>query len=362
MGGLCRPNQRLRGCCVQKAQHRGRSEGVHSSQVGCGVNDCDIVYCDGACKGNGQVGSVAGIGVWWDHGDPRNIAERCPGDQTNNRAELIAIVRILETTPPLKRRLLIKTDSRYSIQCVSSWIFKWMSNGFLTADGKPVKNRALIKYLAALIHARRTMYQTVEFKHVRGHVGIEGNEAADQLANLGTTKPVLPERDWEKLEEQVLQSLKSTKFKPAKIVDDEPKEYAGDTLGDGSIGTNIGSIKPSQRSSTSSSRSDKPTKCPPSTSSMPTVSALPAKVSPPRTIPAVAFAAVPSAKDTRVGGGNKLPAAGSFGSTSVAKSPPPKSVPFISPTTALGREELQAYASCLLDDHESTNVGEDGHI
>ncbi|KAF8845984.1 hypothetical protein BDN67DRAFT_8000 [Paxillus ammoniavirescens] len=35
--------------------------------------DCDIVYCDGACKGNGQVGSVAGVGVWWGHGDPRYV-------------------------------------------------------------------------------------------------------------------------------------------------------------------------------------------------------------------------------------------------------------------------------------------------
>lgn len=33
--------------------------------------DCDVVYCDGACKGNGQIGSVAGVGVWWGHGDPR---------------------------------------------------------------------------------------------------------------------------------------------------------------------------------------------------------------------------------------------------------------------------------------------------
>lgn len=37
--------------------------------------DCDIVYCDGACKGNGQPGSIAGIGVWWGHGDPRYV--RC---------------------------------------------------------------------------------------------------------------------------------------------------------------------------------------------------------------------------------------------------------------------------------------------
>jgi ribonuclease HI len=30
----------------------------------------DVVYCDGACKGNGQVGSVAGIGVWWGKNHP----------------------------------------------------------------------------------------------------------------------------------------------------------------------------------------------------------------------------------------------------------------------------------------------------
>ncbi len=66
----------------------------------------DVVYSDGACKGNGKPGSVAGIGVWWGPDDVRcvqviinppvhgpttrrrNIAERCPGGQTNNRAEL----------------------------------------------------------------------------------------------------------------------------------------------------------------------------------------------------------------------------------------------------------------------------------
>ena len=68
----------------------------------------DVVYTDGACSGNGQPGSVAGIGVWWGVDDPRyvffssmlpstyiyltgrsNLSERSPGRQTNNRAELI---------------------------------------------------------------------------------------------------------------------------------------------------------------------------------------------------------------------------------------------------------------------------------
>lgn len=31
----------------------------------------NIVYTDGACKGNGKVGSIAGIGVWWGWDDPR---------------------------------------------------------------------------------------------------------------------------------------------------------------------------------------------------------------------------------------------------------------------------------------------------
>lgn len=111
-----------------------------------------VVYSDGACKGNGAPGSVAGIGVWWGSDDPRwvtsapqsivankpmrfrNIAERCPGSQTNNRAELIvglrnsfffvifqlkriqALIRALEATKGIKS-LKIKSDSKYSINC-----------------------------------------------------------------------------------------------------------------------------------------------------------------------------------------------------------------------------------------------------
>jgi len=33
----------------------------------------DVVYTDGACSGNGQLGSVAGIGVWWGADDPRYV-------------------------------------------------------------------------------------------------------------------------------------------------------------------------------------------------------------------------------------------------------------------------------------------------
>ncbi|KAH9832886.1 ribonuclease H-like domain-containing protein [Rhodofomes roseus] len=162
-----------------------------------------IVYSDGACKGNGKVGSIAGIGVWWGHGDERNLAERCPGAQTNNRAELIAIVRVLETTPHDRRSLLIKTDSQYSINCFQNWLPGWEARKWINSKGEPVKNKELIRYLSALLDQRALEGQKVRLQYVRGHVGEEGNEGADWLANIGVTRPERPERDWETLRASV---------------------------------------------------------------------------------------------------------------------------------------------------------------
>ncbi|KAJ3717297.1 ribonuclease H-like domain-containing protein [Lentinula guzmanii] len=169
-----------------------------------------VVYCDGACKGNGKVGSVAGIGVWWGHNDPANLAERCPGEQTNNRAELVAICRVLETTPFRKSLLAIKTDSKYSINCEHSltkftgfnkWMPIWRNNDWKKADGTEIKNLELIRYVNDLLAARFQIGQSVRLEHVKGHSGIEGNEGADYLANLGATMAEEADRDWSALRE-----------------------------------------------------------------------------------------------------------------------------------------------------------------
>ncbi|KAK7058660.1 hypothetical protein VNI00_002296 [Paramarasmius palmivorus] len=163
-----------------------------------------VVYCDGASKGNGTDGAIAGLGVWWGRSDERNLAERCPGEQTNNRAELIAIARILETTPVDKtRRLIIKTDSKYSMDCFHNWIQKWRENGWKNSSGQDVKNAPLIRYIATLLEFRVRLGQKVMLQKVKGHAGIEGNEGADYLANMGTlitTHP--PDRDWDEEERQ----------------------------------------------------------------------------------------------------------------------------------------------------------------
>ncbi|THH17906.1 hypothetical protein EW146_g2995 [Bondarzewia mesenterica] len=188
--------------------------------------DEDVIYTDGACRGNGMVGSVAGVGVWWDHGDARNISERCPGTQTNNRAELIAIIRTLETVPISRKPLKIKTDSQYSIKClqirlsrhlcrpihykilalysgIKEWLPNWVARNFISSTGEPVKNVQLIKYLAVLIDLRAKSGQKVSLQYVRGHMGEEGNEGADRLAVYGSSYPEAPDRDWDALRRDV---------------------------------------------------------------------------------------------------------------------------------------------------------------
>ncbi|KAI0067219.1 ribonuclease H-like protein [Artomyces pyxidatus] len=174
-----------------------------------------VVYTDGSCRGNGQVGAYAGVGVWWGRDDPRNISERCPGAQTNNRAELIAIINALEKTPISDRTLVIKTDSKYCIQCVEDWLPNWRKRAFRSAKGTPVKNIDLVQYFDTLLVHRERQGQKVKLVHVYGHQGEEGNEGADRLANEGGIRQEVPDVDWnarrveleQQAEAEALQSL-----------------------------------------------------------------------------------------------------------------------------------------------------------
>ncbi|KAJ7150374.1 ribonuclease H-like domain-containing protein [Mycena filopes] len=210
----------------------------------------DVVYSDGASKGNGKVGAYAGVGVWWGPNDPRNLAERCRGEQTNNRAELIAILRILETTPHSKRPLLIKSDSIYSISCFKNWIQNWIKRGWVTANKEPVKNAALIRYISAQLDARARRGQRVRLQHVKGHSGQVGNEGADEMANKGCFEPIARERDWAQLEAELRARLE-VEFQgpdvpapaPLEVEADEADLLAGvDTVGAGESPTKMRKI------------------------------------------------------------------------------------------------------------------------
>ncbi|KAH6617626.1 ribonuclease H-like domain-containing protein [Chaetomium tenue] len=147
-------------------------------------NGLVIVYTDGSSLGNGRVGATAGVGVYFGDNDPRNVSERLEGEtQTNQRAELTAILRALEIID-LAQDLEIRTDSKYSIQCVTEWYINWERNGWKTRSG-PVKNQDLVQLVRDKLEEREAKGGRTQFIWVKGHDTDQGNIAADQLAVAG---------------------------------------------------------------------------------------------------------------------------------------------------------------------------------
>jgi ribonuclease HI len=136
------------------------------------------VYTDGACKGNPGPG---GWGALLQAGVQEKEIFGGEAQTTNNRMELVAVIRALQA---LKRpsRLVIHTDSQYVQKGISEWIHGWKARGWLTADRKPVKNADLWRELDALAAGHQ-----ISWRWVRGHQGHPGNERADALANRGVT-------------------------------------------------------------------------------------------------------------------------------------------------------------------------------
>ena len=50
------------------------------------------VYTDGACSNNGKLNAKAGYGIYFGENDNRNTYKRIEGKQTNNIAEITAII------------------------------------------------------------------------------------------------------------------------------------------------------------------------------------------------------------------------------------------------------------------------------
>ncbi|MBM3520766.1 MAG: ribonuclease HI [Alphaproteobacteria bacterium] len=135
-----------------------------------------IVHTDGACSGNPGPG---GWGVILDYNGTRRELSGGEAATTNNRMELMAAIKALET---LRRpcRVEMHVDSSYVKDGISKWIHGWKCNGWKTADRKPVKNVELWQRLDAAL-ARHD----VAWHWVRGHAGHDDNERADELAREG---------------------------------------------------------------------------------------------------------------------------------------------------------------------------------
>ena len=136
------------------------------------------LFTDGACSGNPGPGGWAFVLRHPSSGKERESSGG-EGETTNNRMELIAVIRGLEA---LNRPTSVEviSDSTYVLKGMSDWMKKWKANGWRRKEGKkfkPVKNEDLWRDLDQLIQQH-----TIRFTHVRGHAGHPENERCDTLA------------------------------------------------------------------------------------------------------------------------------------------------------------------------------------
>lgn len=130
-----------------------------------------IIYTDGGCSHN--PGGTGGYGVVIIDKTGNVVAEHSKGfyATTNNRMEVMAIIRGLEETAFIPGPVKIISDSQYAINCAKGiW-------------GRS-KNEDLWE-----IYDRAAKNRKVEFEWVRGHTGNKYNERCDELATLAMNAP-----------------------------------------------------------------------------------------------------------------------------------------------------------------------------
>jgi len=131
------------------------------------------IFTDGACSGNPGPG---GYGALLKYADKIKEISGCEIKTTNNRMEMIAIIKALQQ---LKKpcRIKVVTDSSYVVKGMTQWVPGWIRRNWLNAQKKPVLNRDLWETLLEL-----SKLHQIEWTWIKGHNGHPENERCDQLA------------------------------------------------------------------------------------------------------------------------------------------------------------------------------------
>jgi ribonuclease HI len=143
-----------------------------------------VIYTDGAARGNPGPG---GLGVVMLYGKHRKELSEGYRQTTNNRMELLAVIRGLETLKRDDIKVKIYTDSRYVSDAVNKgWVFNWEVKRF-----KKKKNVDLWQQFLELYRK-----YSVTFIWVKGHASILENERCDKLAVEASHGEELLEDSW----------------------------------------------------------------------------------------------------------------------------------------------------------------------
>jgi ribonuclease HI len=149
-----------------------------------------VIFTDGACKKKKGEINKAGYGVHFPNGEFKDISKKFEyGEPTNQRAELYAVYKGLKKIKNNSEfgYINVYTDSMYTINCMTKWIFAWKKNNWKSSQNKDVLNQDIIKKIDKILQAYP---KKIFFHHVKAHTKkkdfySKGNKIADELATNG---------------------------------------------------------------------------------------------------------------------------------------------------------------------------------
>lgn len=138
------------------------------------------IFTDGSSRGNPGPGGWAAIIA-----DKESVKEIGGSEEhtTNNRMELMAVIRALEFVSKIKSQeakkleARIYTDSEYIVKGITQWVKGWQKNNWRTAAKKPVMNQDLWQELLKVSEDK-----DISWSVIPGHSGVSANERCDEIA------------------------------------------------------------------------------------------------------------------------------------------------------------------------------------
>lgn len=131
------------------------------------------IYTDGSSRGNPGPGGYGAILIWGEISKEISQGYRLT---TNNRMELMAVIKALEALKKTDLDIIIHSDSSYVVKAVmEGWLNRWIRTNFKGG----IKNKDLWLHYNELSKKHR-----IHFKWVKGHAENVLNNRCDELATL----------------------------------------------------------------------------------------------------------------------------------------------------------------------------------
>jgi ribonuclease HI len=132
------------------------------------------IFTDGSSKGNPGPG---GYGIVMRYGEKEKEYSEGFRKTTNNRMELLAVIKGLEKLKRYDIPVIVYSDSKYVIDSITKgWVFNWVKTGFRGKKNEDLWRRYLD------LHSKFA----IEYSWVKGHAGHPENERCDVLATSAT--------------------------------------------------------------------------------------------------------------------------------------------------------------------------------